>query len=193
MGLGRARAADHGFRLFVYRRPLGKGMSRARHGGRIGGRSTRRTDALSDLESRCSAIAPRPRLSAAGRDHGSEVCSLGDPSCAIFLDASTARFRKIPIPPTVELGGSIRYRASQASGDYRTRRRDARSRGAARGAPSAEVSVEISTTIEALPEPLKRRARHVVTENARVLEPWQRCKAGREAPALFLIYARARV
>ncbi len=99
------------------------------------------------------------------------VCSLGDQSTALFLDASTMRFERIPLPPGVELGvidSGIAH--SHASGEYRTRRKECEDAADALGVKTLrEVSVTDMSRIERLPEPLNRRARHVVTENARVL------------------------
>jgi galactokinase len=99
------------------------------------------------------------------------VCSLGDSSTALFLDAATGTFEKIPIPVTVELGvidSGIAH--SHASGEYRTRRRECDEAAQRLGVRwLRDVSVDDLPRIEQLPAPLDRRARHVVTENARVL------------------------
>jgi galactokinase len=99
------------------------------------------------------------------------VCSLGDRTTALFLDASTATFEKIPMPPDAELGvidSGIEH--SHASGEYRTRRQECEAAAKALGVRwLRDVSPDDLPRIAQLPEPLNRRARHVVTENARVL------------------------
>jgi len=99
------------------------------------------------------------------------VCSLGDRASALFLDAATASFEKIPLPPDIALGvidSGIAH--EHASGDYRVRRRECDQAAAAMGVRKLrELSSRDLPRIDTLPEPLNRRARHVITENQRVL------------------------
>jgi galactokinase len=99
------------------------------------------------------------------------VCSLGDSQTALFLDTATIQFEKIPLPATAELGvidSGIAH--SHATGEYRTRRRECEDASRALGVKwLRDVSIEDLPRIDQLPPPLNRRARHVVTENARVL------------------------
>ena len=99
------------------------------------------------------------------------VCSLGDVATALFLDAWTRTFEKVPIPSDVELGvidSGIAH--SHAGGEYRTRRRECEEAATLLGVEKLrDVTPADLSTIARLPEPLNRRARHVVTENARVL------------------------
>jgi galactokinase len=108
------------------------------------------------------------------------VCSLGDSSSALFLDASTRHFEKIPIPAVVELGvidSGIAH--SHASGEYRTRRRECEDAAARLGVRQLrDIPATDLGKLERLPEPLNRRARHVVTENARVLSAVDAMKRG---------------
>jgi galactokinase len=61
-------------------------------------------------------------------------------------------------------------RHSHVSGAYRTRREECTRAAAALGVRSLrEIGEADMSAIDSLPEPLNRRARHVVTENARVL------------------------
>ena len=67
-----------------------------------------------------------------------------------------------------------------ADGDYRTRRAECE-RGGARCSASPQlrdVGVDDLPRIAALPAPLDRRARHVVTENERVLDAVAALRAG---------------
>jgi galactokinase len=99
------------------------------------------------------------------------VCSLGDRKTALFLDAWTQAYEKLPLPADIELGvidSGIAH--AHASGEYRTRRRECEDAAARLGVDKLrDVTLGDLPRIERLPEPLNRRARHVVTENARVL------------------------
>ncbi len=95
--------------------------------------------------------------------------SLADTRSALFLDTRTLAFERVPLPGAARLvviDSGVTH--SHATGDYRVRREEAE--GAAR-ALGVAVLRDVSATdprVEELPEPLCRRARHVVTENARV-------------------------
>ena len=77
---------------------------------------------------------------------------------------------------------------SHAGGDYRTRRAECERAAAALGVPQLrDLGVEDLPRVDRLPDPLGRRARHVVTENARVLDAVAALQAGdlRRLGALF--------
>jgi galactokinase len=99
------------------------------------------------------------------------VCSLGDRSSALFLDAATREYEKIPLPQAAELAvidSGIAH--AHASGEYRTRRRECDEAAKRLGVDRLrDVTAAHEAEVEKLPHPLNRRARHVVTENARVL------------------------
>jgi len=99
------------------------------------------------------------------------VCSLGGSNAALFLDAMTREFKRVPLPAEVAIGvidSGISHH--HVSGAYRIRRRECDDAAAQLGVGLLrEVTVADLARIERLPEPLNRRARHVVTENARVL------------------------
>lgn len=99
------------------------------------------------------------------------AASLGREGEALFLDCRSLASERIPLPDELELvvvHSGVTHQHS--SGEYNLRRRQceeaARALGVAqlRDAGPADVS-----RIDRLPEPLSRRARHVVAENARVL------------------------
>ena len=99
------------------------------------------------------------------------VCSLGDAQHALFIDARSLEYERLPIPAELEpvvIGSGIAHR--HASGDYRLRRAECE-----RAAEMLSVSSlrELSTAdwprSRSLPSPLDRRVRHVLTENERVL------------------------
>jgi galactokinase len=117
------------------------------------------------------------------------VCSLGDRSTALFLDAWTKAFEKVPIPADIELGVIDSGLAhSHASGEYRTRRRECEEAAAMLGVEKLrDCTPDDLPRIARLPEPLNRRARHVVTENARVLLAVEALRRG-DAPALGRLF-----
>jgi galactokinase len=118
------------------------------------------------------------------------VCSLGDSASAFFLDAATAKFENIALPEGMSLGvidSGIEHH--HASGDYRVRRRECEEAAARLGVHQLrELSPADLPRVARLPEPLNRRARHVITENDRVLSAVDaiRRKDLRALGALFL-------
>ena len=98
--------------------------------------------------------------------------SLADEQTALFLDTRTLRYEKVPLPRGIAIlviDSGIQH--SHATGDYRTRRRECEEAALALGVAQLRDASEADLPrIALLPEPLSRRARHVVSENARVLE-----------------------
>jgi galactokinase len=99
------------------------------------------------------------------------ACSLADETSALFIDTLTLAYDRIELPQTAALlviDSGVRH--SHVSGEYRVRREECARAAAALGVRSLrDVGVADLRAINALPEPLNRRARHVVTENIRVL------------------------
>ena len=118
------------------------------------------------------------------------VCSLGKRGHALFLDVATMQWQQIPLPTNIDLGvidSGLQH--SHASGEYRTRRRECKEAAACLGVEWLRAISPVDLTrLEQLPEPLNRRARHVVTENARVLRGVEAIKRSDAAGlgALFL-------
>jgi galactokinase len=96
--------------------------------------------------------------------------SLADESTALFLDTRSLRYEKVPLPATCELvviDSGISH--SHAGGEYRVRRRECEKAAEILGVPQLrDLDVQDLWRLPALPEPLDSRARHVITENARV-------------------------
>ena len=90
---------------------------------------------------------------------------------ALFIDTRTLDYRTVPLPPGLELlvvNSGVRH--NLAKGDYRTRRRECEEAARMLGVPELrDVTADELERVNALGEPHRRRARHVVTENARVL------------------------
>src|SRR3954470_3887238 len=98
------------------------------------------------------------------------AASLASRDAALFIDTRSLAYEHVPLPPDAELvviDSGIKH--AHAGGEYRTRRAEceeaARLLGVA-GLSDADLAL---LAREPLPPPLDRRARHVVTENARVL------------------------
>src|SRR5215470_1739158 len=100
------------------------------------------------------------------------VCSLGKDGFAFLLDAASREYKDISMPGETSLrviDSGIAHH--HASGDYRTRRRECEEAARALKVKSLrDLTLADLPRINALPEPLNRRARHVVTEDARVLD-----------------------
>lgn len=99
------------------------------------------------------------------------AASLADEHTALFLDARTLAFERVPLPAGADLGvihSGVAH--DHAAGDYNTRRAECERACALLGIPQLRDAGAVDLPrIASLPEPLNRRARHVVTENDRVL------------------------
>lgn len=88
---------------------------------------------------------------------------------AVFLDTKSLHFEKISLPvETMELviiNSGVRHR--NVGGGYNTRRQECEKACQILNVPSLREVRELSQ-VERLPEPLRRRVRHVVKENKRV-------------------------
>jgi galactokinase len=99
------------------------------------------------------------------------AASFADENTAIFLDTRTMEFERVALPDSVELvvinSGVVH---GHAGGEYRVRRSECEEACRQLGvAELRDVGLDDLGRVAALPDPLSRRARHVVTENARVL------------------------
>jgi len=99
------------------------------------------------------------------------ACSLAGEHAALFLDAATGEYQRVALPSDVAvcvIDSGIAHQHS--TGGYRTRRRECEQAATLLGVTSLrQISTVDLGRIDDLPEPLNRRVRHVVTENARVL------------------------
>ncbi len=119
------------------------------------------------------------------------ACSLADESSALFIDTRSLHYERIVLPRTTTLlviDSGVRH--SHVNGEYRTRREECARAAAALGVRSLrEVGEADGSAIDSLPEPLNRRARHVITENARVLATVDALRAGDVIEVGRLFYA----
>jgi galactokinase len=97
------------------------------------------------------------------------ACSIGEPGRMLFLDTMTMERRLVPLPKGTELlvvnSGIPR---ALAGTQYNQRRAECEAAAAMLGVPSLRLVSDLPA-LERLPSPLRERARHVVTENTRVL------------------------
>jgi len=96
--------------------------------------------------------------------------SLADEKTALFLDTRSLEYEKIPLPAEAELvviDSGITH--SHSGGEYRTRRRECERAAELLGVHQLrDLSPQDLWRLPSLPDPLDNRARHVITENARV-------------------------
>jgi galactokinase len=99
------------------------------------------------------------------------AASLATEGIALFLDARSLDFERVPLPRGADLvviHSGVVHRL--AGGDYNTRRGECEQACVLLGVQQLrDLSAADLPRINDLPEPLNRRARHVVTENDRVL------------------------
>ncbi|MDP9037296.1 MAG: galactokinase [Myxococcota bacterium] len=108
------------------------------------------------------------------------ACSLADEHTALFLDTRTLAYERIALPASgalVVIDSGVAH--DHAAGDYRTRRAECDRAASLLGvAELRDVTSHRFADVAALPPPLDRRARHVITENRRVLDAVDAMKAG---------------
>jgi galactokinase len=108
------------------------------------------------------------------------AASLADDHTALFLDTRTLQYEQVPLPSGAALAvinSGVAH--NHASGDYRTRRAECERAAQALGVPQLrDLYMEDLPRVERLPEPIGRRARHVITEDHRVLDSVAAMKAG---------------
>jgi galactokinase len=119
------------------------------------------------------------------------AASLADQGTALFLDCRSLEFQRVPLPSQVDLvvlNSGISHQ--HAAGDYNTRRGECEKACALlRVQQLRDLSVADMERVEALPEPLRRRARHVLTENERVSQAVAAMKTGDLTKLGELFYA----
>jgi galactokinase len=117
------------------------------------------------------------------------AASLADTETALFLDTRSLEFRRIPLPAGADLiviHSGISH--GIAGGEYNQRRADCEAAAAMLGVPQLrDLTSADMPAIEGLPERLMRRARHVVTEDERVLAAVDTIEAG-DLPTLGRLF-----
>jgi galactokinase len=104
------------------------------------------------------------------------ACSLAKDGEALLIDFKTLEFRTVKLPANAELvilhsGLTHSLKSDDGTRNYKTRRRECEHACEVLGISSLrDLTTADLGRINALPAPFAARARHVVTENARVLE-----------------------
>jgi galactokinase len=136
-------------------------------------RALRELLALPIDDVRIAQLAQRAEIVHAGVHCGimdQMASSLADTRSMLFLDTRTLERRLLPLPPGGELlvldSGISRSLAGTA---YNDRRRECEEAARLLGVVALRDITDVTAT-DILPDVLRRRARHVVTENARVLQ-----------------------
>lgn len=105
--------------------------------------------------------------------------SLGRHGEALLIDCRTHATQSLALPPSIEiavLDSGVRH--SLAGGAYNRRRDECERAAAALGVKELRDVSSADRRLARLPEPLGRRAAHVTTENARVLDAVDALRAG---------------
>jgi galactokinase len=119
------------------------------------------------------------------------AASLAQPGIALFIDTRTLETEPVALPAGVELAvinSGVSH--SHAQGDYRTRRAECERAAALLGVRELRDVGAGDLRVAALPPPLDRRVRHVVTENQRVLDAVDAMRAG-HAAALGSLFSQS--
>jgi galactokinase len=97
------------------------------------------------------------------------VAVAGQPASALLIDCQSERFQTIPLPDEVAvLVTDSGVRHALGDGDYAQRRQQCTEAARRLGVPSLRTATAELLAGASLPPPLERRARHVISENARV-------------------------
>jgi galactokinase len=100
------------------------------------------------------------------------ACTLADEHTALFLDTRTLAYERVPVPAAAEIlviNSGVAH--NHASGDYRTRRAECEAAARQLGVRELrDCDLDDLDRVKRLPHPLDRRAKHVITENARVAD-----------------------
>jgi galactokinase len=174
--LAGARHVLRGFDLRVSSEvPLGSGLSSSAALETALLRALRRAFALALDDVELALLGQRAEVEFVGAPVGimdQMASSLGDGHSALFIDTRSLAHERVPIPADIELivlDSGVKH--GHASGDYRLRRAECERAAQLLGVPQLRDASEADLPrIAALPDPLSRRARHVVTEDARVLQ-----------------------
>jgi galactokinase len=114
--------------------------------------------------------------------------SMGRPGEALFIDTRSLAFERLPLPPVdlIVIASGVTHR--HAGGGYVARRQESFAAARLLGvAHLRDVDASAAPQLQALPPLLARRARHVISENQRVLEAVTAIRAA-DAPRLGALF-----
>ena len=108
------------------------------------------------------------------------AASLADEGTALFLDSRTLQFERVPLPAGAELvviDSGVAH--NHVAGDYNSRRAECeRACDLLRVPQLRDLGTADLPRLDALPEPLRCRARHVIAENDRVRAAVEAMRSG---------------
>jgi galactokinase len=119
------------------------------------------------------------------------AASLADEHTALFIDTRTLSVERVPVLDTMDLvviDSGVKH--EHASGEYRLRRAECERAARELGVPELRDASGRLKDAEMLDPPLNSRARHVITENARVLAAVRALRAG-DAIELGRLFVRS--
>jgi galactokinase len=168
--------------------PLGAGLSSSASFEVAVLRALRQAFALAFDDVQLARLGQRTETEFVGAPVGvmdQMAASLADTGTALFLDTRSLAFERVPLPAAADLvvmhSGVVH---NHAGGEYRTRRAECERAASTLGAPFLrDLSQADLPRIAELPDPERKRARHVVCENARVQNFVGKLRAG-DLPAL---------
>jgi galactokinase len=192
-GICRALEPGHGFDVRIESDvPLGSGLSSSASLLVAVARAVRTACALPLDDLQIALAARRAETEFVGAPVGvmdQMAASLGEDGIALFIDTRTLAWSRVPLPAGAAVAvvdSGLRH--SHVAGEYRVRREECRRAAEALGVSSLrEITQADVDRVARLPAPLDRRVRHVVSENARVLEVVDAFRVGdlRRAGARF--------
>jgi galactokinase len=119
------------------------------------------------------------------------AASLADQGTALFLDARSLEYERVPLPSGADLivlNSGLSHQHS--AGDYNTRRAECeKACELLEVLQLRDLSIQKLDRVNTLPDPFCRRARHVITENERVLQAVAAMRAGNLLKLGELFYA----
>ncbi len=118
--------------------------------------------------------------------------SLATDGAAIFLDTRSLIFDRVPLPDDIDVivvDSGVTH--DHATGGYRIRREECERAACLLGVPALrDITPDRAFELERLPEPIRRRARHVVSENQRVVDVVAALRSG-SRDALRSLFAQS--
>ena len=154
--------------------PLGSGLSSSASLEVSVLRAVRQAFGLTIDDTQLALLGQRAENELVGAPVGAmdQLCaSLGQPGSALFIDTRTFATRLVPLPDDLDLiviDSGLKH--EHATGDYRTRRAECEEAARQLGVPQLrDLGAGDLPRVARLSDPLARRARHVITENDRVL------------------------
>ncbi|HLY38836.1 MAG TPA: galactokinase [Candidatus Binatia bacterium] len=187
-GVTRALATDghrlRGFDVLVNSRvPIGSGLSSSAALEVAVLRALRAAFGLALDDVALARIGQRAEVELVGARVGimdQMAASLADERGALLLDTASLAYRRIPLPAELELvvvDSGVAH--GHAAGAYNARRAECEEAARRLGVDVlCQLAIADVSRVDALPPPLACRARHVITENARVLAAVAALEAG---------------